>query len=453
MAVRFLQAATLAATLLACAASEEEPARPRPTVILIVLDNVRADRLSLCGYRHPTSLTLQAMCDRDAVCTCEGEAPSTWTLPSHASFFTGAELAEHGASMVASGTDATIEVRWGRGVRPLGPDLPTLAEQMAERGYQTVLLSGNPLIAPAVGLTRGFEVTLSAKRFDQIHGGALVRRLERLLGDPRDPERPLFLFLNIADAHQPWKAVREDLGWLPRRPRLSFEIDLESGNETRQRFTRGQMEEHEAEALLSHLSDVYDYGVFRADRTLRQSLKTLRQAGYFKGDFRLIITSDHGEHLGERSLLGHAGPFVYETLTQVPIVVRSSRPIGELPARPSAIEVYDLALHGKLREGGRPVRAADYASESWSRWFGPRFGDHPGAAIWLGNEKLVWHGGEYLLYDLAADPQEMSPMPLGEHPGRAELETLARAVELSAVEGFSPSSETEELLRALGYLD
>jgi hypothetical protein len=61
---------------------------PAPTVVFMVLDNVRADHLSLCGYPRPTSPFLESLAS-ETTCTCTAQAPGSWTLPSHASYFTG----------------------------------------------------------------------------------------------------------------------------------------------------------------------------------------------------------------------------------------------------------------------------------------------------------------------------------------------------------------------------
>ena len=65
-------------------------------VVFVVLDNVRADHLSLCGYERPTSPNLEAFA-ATAWSSCEAVVPGSWTVPSHASFLTGLEVAHHGA--------------------------------------------------------------------------------------------------------------------------------------------------------------------------------------------------------------------------------------------------------------------------------------------------------------------------------------------------------------------
>lgn len=119
------------------------PGRPG-LVLFVVLDTVRADHTSLCGHDRPTTPFLQALAGQQGWShTCGLVTPGTWTLPSHASFFTGLLPTEH--RLITKG-------------HPLPPGVPTLAERFAAEGYQTVLLSANPTLNKASGIGRGFEV-------------------------------------------------------------------------------------------------------------------------------------------------------------------------------------------------------------------------------------------------------------------------------------------------------
>ncbi len=120
-----------------------------PTVVFVVMDTVRADRTSLCGYRHPTTPMLEELVARGASFACDSHSPSTWTLPSHASFFTGRDLDQHQAG--GGGGEQTMA--WGTTVTPLSGRWPTLAEEMSARGYQTIVLSANPLVEERMGLS------------------------------------------------------------------------------------------------------------------------------------------------------------------------------------------------------------------------------------------------------------------------------------------------------------
>ncbi|MBT8206634.1 MAG: sulfatase-like hydrolase/transferase, partial [Acidimicrobiia bacterium] len=284
-----------------------------PTVIFVVMDTLRADRTSLCGYEHPITPKLEELVERGATFACNSHSPSTWTLPSHATFFTGLGPEDHQAG---SGGN-TKGMTWGS-VTPLGPRLPTLAEEMAARGYQTLLLSGNPVVGERMGLTRGFDHAVVARSYPEMHDHRLADRLKLILQYlALDPDRPLFAFINIADPHAPWRGIPKGLGFLPARPPMMIDPG-------RARFESGEMGEEEAEAWLSHLSDVYDYSVLRADRSLTQVLEALEAEGWLDAEYRLVITSDHGEYLGEHRLVEHGRPYFYEPVTRVPLLYLST---------------------------------------------------------------------------------------------------------------------------------
>ena len=116
------------------------PSGQSPNVLLIVLDTVRADRLSLYGYRRPTSPTLERLA-RGGVRFDEARATAPWTLPSHASLFTGRWPHE-------------LDVSWKT---PLGTKFPTLAEYLGSRGYATAGFVANvQYCSYEFGLDRGF---------------------------------------------------------------------------------------------------------------------------------------------------------------------------------------------------------------------------------------------------------------------------------------------------------
>jgi len=441
----------------------KEPARAdaadgpaRPAVVFVVLDMLRADRLSLCGYGRPTTPSLVALCERGAAATCRAYAPGTWTLPSHASYMTGEEVPVHGADCLADPAGAESVSLWGDPVRPLGDGLPTLAERMRRDGYETVLVSGNPIVSEgaATGLARGFDVVRESRLFGDHYGERLVASVRSALDEAATSGRPLFLFVNVCDAHHPWDPIPEGVGWAPPRPGLDNRPRLPENPYPR--FFRGQMGDDEKERFLEAASDSYDWAVFRADRTFGRVLEVLEERGVLAGDFRLVVTSDHGEFLGEHDLLSH-GIFVREPDTRVPLLY-FEREAGERRGPTgftepiSALVAHDLALDGALPEEPRPVRAVGYPDGLMSRLFGGRL-DATTAALWIGSEKLYYENGSWSLHDLTSDPGEVSPSPLpADHPSREAFERfVARALETGRRKS-SATPEMIEALRRLGYV-
>jgi hypothetical protein len=418
-----------------------------PTVVFVVLDTVRADRLSLCGYERPTSPTLESLRDRGAAWTCGAVTPGSWTLPSHASYFTGRPVVEHGAHAL-SRDGAALRQGTTERVRPLGPELPTLAETFSERGYQSLALSANPVIARASGLTRGFDHAVAAKSFGALPSQRIEGALKRNLRASLDPGRPLFLFLNLADAHQPFPATRAP--WLKERASLRLYAAREGS--IWRRWFRGRMTESQRRAFLAHLGDVYDQGVHDADAGLGRALEALEAYGWCRAGCRVVVTSDHGEFLGEQGLLDH-GHYVYEANVRVPLLYWDSA--GGAPALPSpisALSAYHLALDGRLPEPLPPVASAAWPHLERAEWSGGAAFTSTSAALWAGGEKLLWMDGEVRRYDLASDPGELKPLPAEGHPLLPALLTLAgAAVASDGDEAMDPAMRA--LLEAAGYVE
>lgn len=422
-------------------------ARPAPLVALIVLDDVRADRTSLCGHTRPTTPFLVELCRApEATCRCRAYAPGSWTIPSHASFFTGIEVQSHGVGS-PSHPDEQASVFY----RTLPGTVPTLAETLASRGFRTVAISGNPVLDERSGLLRGFEERTVAASFSAMQGDVLVDRVRRALDAPDPENRPLFLFVNVADAHEPWQPVPEGLEWLPRRRHLRFEDTLEA---YRARFMRGELVGQEADGFARHVADVYDWGIHRADSTLRRVVSTLREGGWLAGAHRIVITSDHGELLGEAGAFGHGAPLLYDGLSRVPLVVLShgeERPV--LPDPVSGLVVFDL-LRGDAVPP-RPVRAAAWRAPGWQKRYGARWARRDGAAIWRTDESALLVDGVFRRIPQPArpyDPTGGEALPDG--PDRATLESIARALDRTLDAPLPDGSEAISAhLRALGYVE
>jgi hypothetical protein len=429
-----------------------EPAEPAeatataPTVVLAVLDTVRADHTSICGYRRQTTPYLQSLADRGAIHTCRAYAPGDWSLPSHASYFTGVSVARHGAHYArgGDGVDKKGERVRSLYVYPLREDVPTLAEQMRKRGYQTVLVTDNGLLSEA-GLQRGFSVVAVRPKNHDPRVDWVPPTLKRVLADQVDPKKPLFLVLNYVQAHDPWVAPDRTLGWDLLEPQM---VPAEFGAGF-QLFLQGKLGPEETRLTRRQLHDLYDYGVYREDRALQQSLSTLESAGWLKPGYRIGITADHGELLMERGLWRHL--FVYEANTRVPFLYWTDGKAPALPEPFPAVAVHDLLLHGELPDPLPIVESVAIPNPDNQGLRGVIA--QPAAAMWFGAEKLLWIGGEYLHIDLANDPEERAPKPLGEHPKRPRLEALVAAIESADERQPEVDEALVEQLRALGYLE
>ena len=410
----------------------------RPDLLLVVLDTVRADRLSTYGYSRPTSPNLDRLAAeglRFERCVANGG----WTLPTHASMFTGLWPVGHRA------TQETLV---------LGPRRPTLAARLAESGYATLAASANPVVSRASGLTRGFEVVEETFRAGDGRVHPNRRALERFLRDlPED--RPFFAFLNFVEPHLPYDP--------PPHLRAAF-VDPSLDAAVVTAATRTRSREHYlgpglGPDRLRALSQLYDAELARADELLGEVLTTLEEAGRAARAW-VVVTSDHGENLGEHDHLAHVFS-LHEPILRVPLVVRAPAGVEIRGTARDLAQLVDLypTLLGRaglpvgevdgrdlLAEGARDLRPVAIAEYYYPRQVLSVFGD---GALEAHGERLAPHlrrqrvahdgrwklsrgsDGAVALHDLASDPGEETD--LADRPGGAEHRERLRAALDAAV--------------------
>ena len=365
-------------------------------VLLIVLDNVRAGSMSLYGHDRPTTPNLQRLARRGVVFT-EARSPSSWTLPTHASMFTG-----QWPHKLSAGCDL-----------PLDATYPTLAEALAARGYATAGFVGNTYYCNAIyGLGRGFARYIdcyenqTVSLFEIVHSAALGRQILQALGYPikvakgntsvrktaamlnrdllgwldgRPARRPFFAFVNYYDAHGPFIAPdcpdpRFGLGALP---------DAEK-NAIIERYLSSE-EKHmppgdERDRLLRQATDVfrdsYESCLASLDRHIGLLFDELQRRKLLD-DTLVIVTSDHGEHFRERGFFGH-GRSLYRPEVHVPLVIFD--PSDPAPGRTvdEPVSLREVAATAAEWAGG-PAGRSPFPGRSLARFWseGPR--DDPAA--------------------------------------------------------------------------
>jgi len=407
-------------------------------VVLIVIDTLRADHLPIYGYARETSPRLSAFA-RESVTFAQATSPGTWTVPAHASMFTGLWPSMHGAERVA-GPRMTA--------RPMRAATRTLAEILGEQGFQTAAFVGNwTFVSPSLGFGRGFE-----EFFDGpvSHPPALADAFGKWL--PKRDER-LFVFVNLLDPHEPFEPPPPlDARFPTRHAELGTWI------------TRAIYEDKRAvtKELVEHFTSQYDGEIVFVDRAVGALFASLEKAGRYD-DALIIVTSDHGELFGEHGLGGHAlAP--YEPLVHVPLVVRFPRGwrAGEIvPGRVSTRSIFAtiLAEAGIAQPPGVDAPTLDEPHEVWvehvnEKGFRQRAG-YDGALKWT--ETTRPDGTLSEVYDLDRDPGEEQPLPAA--GGEAAL-PLQRALGAFAAlprpanEQDAPvvDPERERQLRHLGYV-
>jgi hypothetical protein len=421
--------------------------RSRPkTIVFLVMDTVRGDHLSVCGYERPTSPTLDKLKVDGATVSCEAYTPAPWTLPSHASYFTGVPVPEHGSLFVS---DSAIALTPKLQVRPLDEKFDTLAEQLEGDGYQTAFVSANPILKEESGVLQGFQKHFTSDADGIIRGKKVRQAVEKVLKE-LDPAKPLFLFVNIYDAHDPYPKIPAGKDWLPQRRMIRLNSTKRDPRNPMFRYMKGLMEPEESQKWLSALTDLYDNGISHADRNVNEVLGALKTGGWMDGTHRLLVTTDHGEYLGEHQMLRH-GCFVHEEVTGGFLVYRdtSVERSPTLPAPLSLIDTFYLARDGRLPT--MPTRAQAVSEPN------PIFIE-PGAssgAIWGLGDKAIWKEGEFSRIDLVNDPGEKAPIPLiNSHIFRPPLmEMVERIQALEQLPVPEAGMGMDEALKAVGYIE
>jgi arylsulfatase A-like enzyme len=488
--------ATALAASLAGAACSRVP-EPPPSVLLISIDTLRADRLNAYGYtRRTTSPSIDALA-RDGVLFERHMAASPWTTPSHLSLLTSLSPSRHGVFFDAS-TMAHV-LKTGRGYQRPGAGSLTLAEALVGSGWTTSAFTGGLAVDPNFGLGRGFAsyqtnmVNLGPRKVDQ-----LIRWIEG------HRERPFFLFWHTFEVHAPYlrgrfldevldarKAarVREELARIPRQ------------EGTKTVMAEGEMLIRNGVFTPEVCSTLYDGGVRWADEALGRVLARLKELGLYDRMI-IVITADHGEQLGDRLVpvwgggapppgwcfYGTHGHSLYDEMIRVPLVVKLpdnahagrrvrtvTRAIDVMPTvldvlrvpAKAPLEGVSLRAAWEGRQAPSENRAALSEALAYSYEKKALRDDHYKYIVTTDPATIAAHGRWYLppkpagteLYDLVADPGELrnllpSPDPAVRATAQAMDAEMRRQLALHGQPDVADLGQGDyEGLAALGYVE
>jgi arylsulfatase A-like enzyme len=458
----------------------------KPNVLLITMDTVRADHLSAYGYRLDTSPNLKELANH---ATVFGRAisPSDYTLPSHASIFTGKYPSWHGAYPMAPD-------------HPLGQPLPqnstTLARIMATNGYWSAgVFANSGFLGVRNGMNQGFDVwanntpvilnnqeyrfylrnnaaRLIARIVDTndfnaslMRASDVNRQVNRLLDKTKG--RPFFFFVNYMDAHVPYAPPRPFSHRFAKQPLIMDSTEYadlsKAVNQQHQPLRASKRDEMVAQ---------YDSGIAYLDAEIGKLLARLRQSGLYDNTL-ILITSDHGDAFVDHNLLGHGVTAVYQEQVHVPLIVkypgqhdgqRSEEWVSLVDIMPTVLDVAGLpresGLQGQSLRSPRDANSVPVFTEA--RTMDPYFQVPPmrgvRRALFAGPLKLItWSDGSPELYDLNADPSEAHNLFRPGDPSAAALvasmtawtATIPRQISRS---GPRPDPATIERLKSLGYI-
>ena len=389
------------------------PAAPSGLVV-ITLDTTRADRLPAYGFAGVATPTLARLAGEGVVFdNVESVAPLT--LPAHASLFTGLYPHHHGVRDNAA--------------PPLAPVNRTLAQILHTRGFRTAAFVGSMVLGRDRGLASGFEVYGDGGHVDsppprRRSAGEVIDDARTWIGSIDD--EPFFLWVHLYDAH------------------ASQTLPLE--------YRRAY-------------GDKYEAAIAYMDAQIGRLLDTMRER-HLLGRSAIVVTSDHGESLGEHGEREH-GIFVYEGTTHVPLIVNAAGVSAKrvtavaslVDVLPTGLDLLGIATGGLIdgRSLAPALRGADmpdgtvYAESIYAE----RFGWAPLRMIRQGSLKYI-DAPRAELYDLRTDPFEerdlAKALPSTVADMRAQLADLAAGAPVQTAGGAALDPGILRGLAALGYV-
>jgi arylsulfatase A-like enzyme len=347
-------------------------------VLFVVMDTVRKDHLTPYGYERDTTPGLGDFATEATVFE-QAVAPAPWTLPVHASLFTGLYPHQHGADQENPYLDGAT----------------TLAETLSTAGYDTACYSSNAWITPYTRLTDGFDdqdnffevmpgdflsgplarawrtlndneslrrvadklVSLGNAAHEYLAGGegsdsktpAVVDRTQSFVDDA---DGRWFAFVNLMDAHLPYHPPDEFAA------EFAPGVDSTEVCQNSKEYNAGARDIDDEE--WSAIRGLYDAEIAHIDAELTRLFDWLKAAGEWE-DTMVVVCADHGELHGEHDLYGHEFS-LYDPLVNVPLLVK--HPDLDADRRADTVELVDL-YHTVLDcldvDGGTPAGAGETA--------------------------------------------------------------------------------------------
>lgn len=457
-------------------------------IVLVVMDTARAKNFPFYGHENDTAPFLSSLA-RDNVLYEHVISQSNWTLPSHASMFTGEYVSEHEASL-------------GRSFSDLG----FFTEELSERGYTNIAITNVTYLSEEFNFDEYFDDFTHLKDRDFLHDMAIERerfesgkeryeefvkqvfrekRFSKLVQAPKHflderiflsddgaketnklvkeklsgQDDPFFLFLNYLEPHAPYKPP-QPFTFKFSGPKMPQELlDVADGGPE---FLSSEMEPEEGFYELAE--SLYDAEIYYLDRKLRELYEYISQEF---PDTVFIFTADHGEYFYEHKRVLHATD-LFEEVAHVPML--EVFPDQRSETIEGQIELRDLRDHIlSISEGNlEPIEPDSF---SVSEFFGLNPEDYPAGEAFTGEDeenfsryqaainsdshKLVWYSdGEKILYNLP-EQEEIEDEGVVENLSE-ELKDRVGCPEDK--EGLMPGEhdvddeEIKESLKKLGYV-
>jgi arylsulfatase A-like enzyme len=478
----------LGAALAILSLSACRSAPPRPNILMIVIDTLRADRLGCYGNQRGLTPFLDSLAERGFVFR-HAYAQSSWTNPSVASLFTSRFPSQHKVTSAPDTMPMPGDGEW------------MLAQSLSRGGYRNAAVVANAGLrgyadrqltpskrVPGRGFGKGFDlfVALAATpngpnqflwvrpRAEQVNQQALAWLRDNESG------APVFLYLQYMETHQPYAPTEAGLA---RASRGGHPPDVKRANVSKLAANRRPLEPDE----LRNLEDVYDAEVASVDAGVRDLFAALDKQGFLK-DAIVVVTADHGEEFGAHGVFGH-GVSLYEPEIHVPLLVLVphsdkrvdvDEDVSLIDLAPTLLDWIDAPVPASF-EGRSIVPILNPSPSLWRRLVGgPSRSSHPAfseliceggdwkrvtphryAVVEEGRKLIADGNGNADYFDVAEDPQETQGKALRPPERLALLQALERfrlhvggkgtGTGAESVDPATLSDSDIERLRALGY--
>jgi len=454
------------------------PSKPRPNIILILIDALRADRLGVYGHTGRCSPAIDAFAAQGTVCE-RTLAQAPWTQPSMATLFSSCYPSVH--KVLDYGLTRSMKKGRTNKMAVFGDGFSTLAEVLQRHGYDTAGFITNFVLSSVYGFSQGFahyvDMPSRRKTGGDMPGGVLNEEVTAWLQARRDP-RPFFLYLHYMDVHGPYYA--RPAFYEPRFAALSERADKRPLSTEEWRGI-GYLAKRQAAPILARYpelsryrefwSEFYNAGVREMDRIFQDLSRELTRMGVWE-DAYVILTSDHGEAFLEHGYWNH-GHGLHQHQLHVPLILRWPGRLKPGRRVPAAVRLVDL-MPTVLDQLGLPA-PREMQGRSLVKEFGGRSAAPPPPSLGegvknhalerslvFGNWKLIVDPEREFkaLYRLDRDPGERRNLCEEAPRIAADLENrLRRQIAVNqrlaarvTSRDVTLTSDEEDRLRSLGYL-
>ncbi len=427
-------------------------AAPKPNVIVVLVDALRADILGAYGYKkRATTPNLDRFAGRSVVWE-NALSQNAWTVPCVASTFTGVDSQAHRTLRYQAKENIEMDT--------LSLAHNTIAEQFQSAGYTTAAFLKSVVIDSSRGFSQGFDTFKVVGGKDQAWGysaGQLNDVALPWIASQKGAAKPFFVYLHFMDVHSPYKA--------PEPYYTKYKV-----GESKLTGAHNEIEAMAKANIVPTAGDIERlYGLYDAemeymDAEFGRLMTELIKSG-LESNTIVVFTADHGEAFYEHQQWFHGN--LYQENIRIPMILKipgvaAGRMTGysqQIDLAPTLAELAGVALspdwmgHSQVpgMKAGRAVTDVVYSEYIEQR-----------TVVDPNGMKLIVNDGPTKLYDLAADPNETKNLATSRGADVTRLRALldarfakgkAAGAKFPASAPSTLSAEQVEALKALGYLE